>query len=230
MNKTLYICGDSFCSSDPEYGDNWVDLLTLSHPNINIINLSSVGASNYLIYLQVKHALSHNCDYLIYNATSSVRQEFSLGRDTTMQSDNIYRYWNAALPDNSKSMICSSWSTVDKHTANILTIKKIKIIQEFFKEMIDLPNLIEKNYIFILFTLQLLDSATNLTWAWSQGGFEHKSFTPTVSWDFSKYTTHECSINLWDDYDPALLRPYYHITDTKLIKSVYTQYAKMLNL
>lgn len=52
----------------------------------------------------------------------------------------------------------------------------------------------------------------------------------TVSWDFSKYTTHECSLNLWDDYNPALLRPYYHITDTKLIKSVYTQYAKMLNL
>jgi hypothetical protein len=230
MSKTLYICGDSFCSSDPKYGDNWVDLLTLSYPNINIINLSSVGASNYLIYLQVKHALAHNCDYLIYNATSSVRQEFSLNSDTLIQSDNVSRYWNAALPSNDKSMICASWNTVAKNTANILTIKKINIIQEFFKEAVDLPNLIEKNYIFILFTLQLLDSTPNLTWAWSQGGFEHKSFNPTVTWDFSKYILHECPINLWDEYDNTLIRPYYHITDTNLIENVYIQYAKMLNL
>ena len=228
MNKTLYICGDSFCSSDPEYGDNWVDILA-AHPDINIINLASPGASNYLIYLQVKYALSQDCDYLIYNATSSIRQEFALRSDISI-SDDISRYWSVTLPSDDKSMICTSWVTVDKLTTDIFTIEQINKIQEFFKEFVDIPNLIEKNYIFILYTLQLLDSTVGLTWAWNQGGFEHKSFNPAGNWDFSKYTTHECSINLWDDYNPALLRPYYHITDTKLIKSVYTQYTKMLNL
>jgi len=78
--KTLYICGDSFCSSDPEYGKNWSDLIAERCLNLEVVNLSSPGASNYLIYLQVKQALEKNCDYLIYHATSSIRQEFLINK------------------------------------------------------------------------------------------------------------------------------------------------------
>lgn len=230
MDKTLYICGDSFCSTDIEYGPAWHELLANQYPNLKIVNLSIPGASNYLIYLQVKEAIAHKCDYLIYHASSSTRQEFVLNHNDDFGRDSLDRYWNVCAPDSTKTLLCTSWNSITRNTENTFSSKDYSRIKDFFKRYIDLPVMIEKNYIFILHTLQLIESTPNLIWAWSRGGFEHHSFTTVDDWDFSKWAPYECSINLWDHYDPKLARPYYHVTDKKIINEVYKEYGNMLQL
>ena len=226
--KTLYICGDSFCSRDPEYGDNWVDMFNLAA--IDIINLSSPGASNYLIYLQVKEAILKNADYIIYQASSSIRNEFSI-KPTSLQKDELNRYWNVTAPADDASVVCCSWINPwgPKYNLTIFSSTDITQIQDFFVKNIDLTSLVEKNYIFILHTLQIL-TASNIPYAWSQGGFEHKMWESTNWWDFSAYKDHECKINLWDYYDSNVIRPYYHVTDKQILQDVCNEYINMLNL
>lgn len=226
--KRMYICGDSFCVDDPEYGKTWVNLLQESTSDLKVINLASSGASNYLIYLQVKKALAENCDYLIYNATSSIRQEFSIKHDS--RQDCVERYWNLNNNNrNTASMICSSWETVDRHNSHLIQKSQVKKINDFFKEFVDLPNLIEKNFVFIDYTLNLL-SSSNTAWAWTRGGFEHPSFGSTRPWNFDRYQTRECNINLWDYYVRGVVRPWFHVTDPEIHQKVCNHYQSLLNL
>lgn len=224
----LYICGDSFCVSDPEFGDNWVTLLTKKYPNLTIVNLASCGASNYLIYLQVKQALEENCNFLIYNATSSIRQEFSLRADNCV-SDNAKRYWNSNNQNKNTSMICGSWLGIDRHYKELIEVKQTNEIHTFFKNYVDLPNLIEKNFIFIAHTLSLLNSS-GINWAWSQGGFEHKNFSDNQYPEFNQYRSKECSTNLWDHYVQDQVRPWFHVTDFAVHQNVCKSYSDILQL
>jgi hypothetical protein len=227
--STVYICGDSFCIEDPAYGDNWVGLLKKKLPNTNVINLSVPGASNYLIYLQIKEALRCNCDYIIYHATSSIRQEFLIVNDGA-KIDSIQRYWHP-FQQTTQSMVSTSWLNPDGQTKDAFTNDQIVLIKTFFTELVDLPAMIEKNYIFINHTLAMLSQSQSLkNWIWSRGGFEHKSFNPNVNWDFSNYSQRECLINLWDKYDRHRIRPYYHVTDPSIHENACNQYIKMLQL
>mgnify|MGYP003345215135 CR=1 FL=1 len=229
MKQTLYICGDSFCTSDTEYGDNWSDMLAKSIPNLEVVNLSMVAASNYQIYLQVDHALKNNCDYLIYNATGSTRHEFSV-RPVELEPDSINRYINIINPTNVGEILCSSWVNVwDKDPVHF-TNKEISLIREFFTKFVDLSSMIEKNFIFIKYTLDLISKSNIKSWAWSQGGFEHPTFNPIKDWDFSNYRNNEIKINLWDYYDPTLPRPYFHVTDKDVLQKVCNYYIDMLQL
>lgn len=223
----LYICGDSFCTEDPEYGDSWVTILGQNNPGLQIINLASCGASNYLIYLQVKQALQDNCNYLIYNATSSIRQEFSVDVDNCI-SDDAKRYYNTNNPHNT-SMICGSWLGIDRHYKKIITSDQAKEIYSFYEKYVDLPNLIEKNFIFIVYTLELL-AKSQVQWAWSQGGFEHKNFSSVEYPEFDQYRSKECSVNLWNHYIQDQLRPWYHVTDIQVHQNVCKSYEEILNL
>lgn len=225
--KTLYICGDSFCSSDPEYGKNWSDLIAERCPGVEVINLSSPGASNYLIHLQVKLALEHGCSYLIYHATSSIRQEFLLD-DRQVYLDTIDRYWSPRDKEN-KSMVSNSWITPQRNT-EVFDSQELALIKEFFTRFVDLPSMIMKNYIFIAHTLSLINDSRLDNWIWNRGGFEHKKFQNSSQWDFSRYSQNESIINLWDDYDNSLWRPYFHITDQALLEKTCNYYINMLNL
>ena len=232
LKKTLYICGDSFCADDLEYGDNWHNLLVKQVANIDVVNLSIPGASNYLIYLQVKQALENDCDYLIYNATGSTRQEFTLC-STGMPPDNIDRYYNVLTPTKDKELLCLSWIQpfeLENHSSIPVSFDTDEI-KRFFMKYIDMSSVIEKNYIFIQQTLFMISSSKNiLNWAWSQGGFEHKKFKSVRDWNFSEYRKNECSINLWDYYDSKVRRPHYHITDKQILQDTCNQYIKMLQL
>jgi hypothetical protein len=244
MLQTLYICGDSFCTSDPKYGPSWVELLKERHTDIQIINLASPGASNYLIYKQVEYALSQPCDYLIYHATSSIRQEFSL-TSSNISGDNINRYWSPYDQKN-KTMICAPWSapwgntlSLDGKVEQLFSSDDLKVIKEFFTKFIDFNVLIEKNYIFIKATLDLIVSNKKLkNWIWSQGGFQHKNFNnfnnDDFKLDFSNYKKHQSTINLWDEYDAEQWRisrrPYHHITDLHIIQNLCNYYADVLQL
>jgi hypothetical protein len=225
MRKKLYICGDSFCGHDPDYSHSWVNEFTNRHPELEIHNLSSPAASNYLIYLQVKEALANNCNYIIYHATSSIRHEFVLTADNATK-DSYDRYWNVLAPI-AAPMVSISWPN-PHHTANqVINETTQKEMQEFFFKHVDLQSLIEKNYVFIQYTLSLL-SASDTRWLWSQGGFEHPAFGNVRSWGFDR--TNESTINLWDHYKPKVVRPYHHVNDTDIIKKVCDHYESMLNL
>lgn len=67
MSK-VYICGDSFAVSDPEYGLCWVDLLG------DVNNLAQVCATNSLISQQVDQAIGEHAKFIICLFTSSTRQ------------------------------------------------------------------------------------------------------------------------------------------------------------
>jgi hypothetical protein len=228
MNKSLYICGDSFCCLDPEYAKNWPELLLSKVNNINVVNLASPAASNYLIYLQVKHALDQKCDYIIYNATSSIRHEFILNKNMD-STDNMLRYWDLSNPDNNKSMISMSWLNPQNTASQVLNKKIIKQHAEYFTNYIDLPSMIEKNFIFINYTLELLNKS-NVIWAWNRGGFEHKNFKSTQHYNFSNWHEKESKINMWDYYDSSVIRPYYHVTNKQILQDVCNEYINMLNL
>ena len=223
----LYICGDSFCVPDPTYGQGWFDYFQQRHPNINITNLAISGASNYHIYLQVKCALEQGCDYLIYHATSSIRDEFRLIPDDESE-DSLARY---AIPDeDSKApMVCGSWINLHRHFQSVLSKKQLKIKDEFFTQFVDLPNLIEKNFIFILHTLKLLEDS-DTKWSWTQGGFEHKSFSSKEYFNFLPFRSKECHFNLWDYGDTSVLRPLFHVVDEEVNLAVSDSYSKLLNL
>ena len=223
----LYICGDSFCCNDFEYPGNWAELLTAT-AKVNVVNLASPAASNYLIYLQVKHALEQQCDYLIYNATSSIRHEFVL-RKNFDQQDHFARYWNLSKPNSDCSMVSISWPNPQNTASRLFDKQTIKSHSDYFNQHIDLPSLIEKNYIFIQHTLHLL-SNSKIKWAWNRGGFEHKNFGGTSDYDFSKWNKNESKINLWDYYNNTVTRPYYHITDKKVLQDTCDQYINMLQL
>lgn len=226
---TVYICGDSFSVSDPEYGPNWADLFVSQTKNCNVTNLALPGASNYLIYLQVKEALANNCDYLIYHATSSVRQEFTTSEDHCI-TDHVNRYYNSADQNSTGSMICGSWHDIGRHYKSKLSNNSINEIARFSAQYIDLPSSIEKNYIYIRYTLGLISDAKLKSWAWSRGGFEHPSFSKSSNWDFSRYTVNEARINLWDNADTKLPRPIYHVIDQTVHQNVCNQYIEMLKL
>ena len=229
----VFICGDSFCARDLEYdGMCWVDHLCQEWPEADIVTLASPAASNYLIYLQIKHALENKPDHIIYHATSSIRQEFRLHHDDA-QSDNHQRYWNAADPDPSATMLCTSWLNPQRNTQPVFSGRQAKKITEFFHQYIDMASLIEKNYIFIMYSLALLNSNSNKlrSWAWSRGGFEHKNFGGQLDWDFSEYHPRESEINLWDKFEPGqrLEKPLYHIIDENINRETAIYYRDILN-
>jgi hypothetical protein len=237
MIKTLYICGDSFCASDADYGESWTDLLIKRLPHIQVIRLASIAASNYLIALQVKEALAAGCNYLIYNATSSTRYEYSLRHDGAVV-DSISRYWH--VDDQvDKSVASHSWHSATNGTQDLL-IKKDGLIKDFFEQCVDFPSMIMKNYMLIDYTLKCIaEKMPETNWAWSRGGFEHPRFSQSAHpkfnpysshWDFSRYQANHCAINLWDDFDQLRRRPYFHVTGDEVKEKTCDHYIRMLGL
>jgi hypothetical protein len=224
--KTLYICGDSFCSTDPEYPGSWVETFQMQHPDLCVISLAIPGASNFQIYLQVKEALAQNCNYLIYHATSSIRHEF-LAHPLVSPQQGYKNYWDRTCPDELRQMVCTSWLTPENSL--ILDASQIKLIKTFFKKFINLDSEVEKNYLFIISTLNLINDSGVKNWLWSRGGFEHKNFKNAKSWLFD-FADREVDYNLWDYYDAQSTRPFYHISDVSVIETACKHYSNMLNL
>jgi hypothetical protein len=237
LRKTLYICGDSFCASDASYGESWVDQLTQRLPHVQVVRLASIAASNYLIALQVKEALEAGCDYLIYNATSSTRFEYSLRHDG-VPIDSTSRYWHVDDQVN-KSVTSHSWHSATNGTMDLL-IKKDNLIKEFFEQCVDFPSMIMKNYMLIDYTLKCIaEKMAPTTWAWSRGGFEHPRFSQSahpnfnpcsLHWDFARYQHNHCAMNLWDNFDQLQRRPYFHVTDADIKRKTCDHYIAMLGL
>lgn len=225
----IYICGDSFSVTDRNAGYTWVDLIQQKLPGHQIVNLASPGASNYLIYLQVKHAINSQCKHIIYQSTSSIRHEFAF-RDDYAKKDSYTRYHNPMVVNKDCSVACGSWHNLDKHHSAVLTKDDTDAIADVSMRFFDLTGAIEKNYIYIMHTLNIISNANLKSWAWNRGGFEHVNFKNSSIWDFSKFEQNEVDINLWDYYNNLLDTPVYHITDSTVHQTVCDRYITMLKL
>lgn len=80
--KTVYTCGCSFMSLDPYCGNirsflqMWAESKKFNH-----ISLARSGATNFLIRLQIEHAIEKHADFVIVGVTSSDRIDIPLRTD-----------------------------------------------------------------------------------------------------------------------------------------------------
>jgi hypothetical protein len=197
--KRIYICGDSFCVPDPEYGHCWVDILAQHR---TVINLAQVSATNLLISQQVDQAIAESADFVIVQGTSCTRSE-------TRFNGKVVPY---------------SFLTANTTTTKF-NDRQLCIIRDYYTEFFDLDLAIYHNQCIIQNTLQKLsDSGT--PFRFDQGGFEHVKFGAVHSDYFAKFGNHRSEINLWDYADTRDYRPYYHIRDAEVHQLVAQYYIK----
>jgi len=197
--KRVYVCGDSFCVSDPEYGQCWVDLLAQQR---TVINLAKVSATNLLISQQVDQAVEQSADFVIVQGTSCTRSE-------TKHNGQVVPY---------------SFLTANTATTKF-NDRQLRIIREYHTEFFDLDLAIYHNQCIIQNTLQkLLDSG--IPFRFDQGGFEHPDFGATQLEYFAKFNRYRSTINLWDYADTRDYRPYYHIRDAEVHQRIAQYYIK----
>ena len=196
--KQVYVCGDSFCVSDPDYGQCWVDLLAKQR---NVVNLAQVSSTNLLISRQVDQAIAESADFVIVQGTSCTRSE-------TRFDGQVVPY----------SFLTANTTTTKFNNRQLI------IIREYYTEFFDLDLAIYHNQCIIQNTLQkLLDSG--IPFRFDQGGFEHASYGGTGQY-FAQYTQYRSRYNLWDHADTRKFRPYYHVTDQQIHQWVAEYYAQ----
>lgn len=197
--KKVYICGDSFCVPDPDYGPCWVDHLCNDY---DIVNQSKVSATNLMISQMVDAAIQNQADFVIVQGTSCTRSQT--------------RHQGQTVP---YSFLTASTETTPFDS------RQLHIIKQYYTEFFDLDLAIYLNQCVIHHTLQkLLDSG--VPFRFDQGGFEHAKFGATNLDYFPKFYSYRSAINLWDHGDTQRFRPYYHITDSAVHRSVAQYYAK----
>ena len=197
--KQVYICGDSFCVPDPEYGACWVDLLAEQR---TVVNLAQVSATNLLISQQVDQAIAESADFVIVQGTSCTRSE-------TRHNGKVVPY---------------SFLTANTTTTKFNN-RQLNIMREYYTEFFDLDLAIYHNQCIIQNTLQkLMDSG--IPFRFDQGGFEHPKFEATRSDYFAKFNSYRSTINLWDHANTRDYRPYYHIRDAEVHYSIAQYYIK----
>lgn len=197
--KHVYVCGDSFCVPDPEYGVCWVDLLAQQR---TVTNLAQVSATNLLISQQVDQAIEQAADFVIVQGTSCTRSE-------TKHNGQVVPY----------SFLTASTTTTKFNN------RQLNIIREYYTEFFDLDLAIYHNQCIIQNTLQKL-ADSGIPFRFDQGGFEHTKFGATRSNYFAKFDRYRSEINLWDHADTRDYRPYYHIRDAQVHHRVAQYYIK----
>lgn len=196
--KTVYVCGDSFCVPDPEYGACWVDYI---EQKFRVVNLACLAATNLMISMQVDQAIQQQADFIIVQGTACTRSQ--LKRD------------NKIFPYSYHTM-----KTVD----HVLDKEQINLLKRYYVEFFDISIAIYENQCIIENTLQKLVNS-GINFLFDQGGFEHPSFGATAQY-FKQFDQYRSAINLWDYSRTRDYRPYYHITDPEIHRQVADYYIK----
>ena len=225
--KTVYICGDSYAVADPEYSaDYWVSLLHRQiQPNINVVNLGKICASNLQISLQIDQALHNHADYIIYLATSSSREDIQF-RHTAHAESLLHRYIDLTVPDHKSDLTSVSLSYLQN--SNIFSRSQVDFLTQYLAQYQPIELSVYKNQLFIDATLCKLQQS-KVPFIFDRGGFEHPSFCNTSTGYFTEYSQHFSKYNLWDFVAPGMpLRPYYHITDSAVHQIVADYYSEKI--
>lgn len=218
---TVYICGDSFGFSDAEYGPCWADRLA---KQTTVVNLCQVSASNFQIALQVQRAIEQRASYIIYLATSSVRQDAPLHDSKDKLLD---RYIDITKPDPTKTV--TSYSVTSLNDTTPFTETQLALLKLYHTQFFDLDIAIHQNELLIEGTLSKL-VASGIPFTFDQGGFEHPKFADAKNKYFETYADYRSEICLWDYVDKLLVhRPYYHIDDQLIHEEIAEYYYKLIN-
>lgn len=209
----IYICGDSFAYPDPEYGPNWADLLAQRLP---VVNSSRVCASNVQIASQVDWAIAQDADYIIYMATSSVRQDVQLKQP---KLGALHTRW-CDITDPGKEQDIVSYSVNSLDSTTLFNATQLSLLRHYTLEFFNLDVAIYQNELIIEGTLARL-SRSGIPYSFSQGGFELGRSC------FDNYTHSE--INLWTQVNNKSFRPYYHITDSAVHQRTADYYYSLIN-
>lgn len=218
--KSIYICGDSFGSTDPEYGNYcWVDVLTQQlDKQATVTNLSMVNASNLVISLQVDRAIAAKPDFIICLCTSSVRTASVIAPDNSELLDRFYN----------KTLVSYSIATVDER-APALGRDQVNRIKAYHAEFFDLDLSIYESQCIIENTLHKLVNS-GISFRYDQGGFEHPRFGGKINYYFKEFQRYCSQYNLWDYALVNQYRPYFHITDPAVHQMIAEYYIKQLDL
>lgn len=217
--KTVYICGDSFASTDADYpGVSWTEQLA-TMIDARIVNLSFVAASNLLISIQVERAIQQQADYIICLGTTVTREELKLPNNQ-QHTDLLDRFWSFQNDSNQdKDLMSYSWLTIENYPVDQTLVRK------FHTQYFDLDLAIYRNRCIIENTLQKLTDS-GIPFMFDQGGFEHQSFGGVASNYFAKYKNNISAINLWDfAVGKKNLKPYFHFTDPATHLPIAKYYA-----
>jgi len=164
LTTSVYICGDSFCTSDPEYPEitPWHELI----PNAKTLGRNC--ASNLLISQQVNQAINANADYIIVSFTSSLRSEI---------------LWNDEVTP-------FSWLSLDSTTP--FDKETLASLKQLF-DKVDLNTEIVRNKLIIDATLTMLVES-KISFLFDQGGFEHSSYNGVGNYfeRYEKYRSKYC--------------------------------------
>jgi hypothetical protein len=225
--KKVYICGDSFGCSDPDYpGSSWSEQLNnFLSPDIKIINLSRVCASNLLINLQVEQAIEQNADYVIFMGTSVLRDEVKFSTVDNKQHLLINRFVDITSKNNTLNQDLISYTMLNINTDFLSNFSGVLKEYSILK---DIDLLIYKDKCIIENTLQkLVDS--NIPFVFDQGGFEHPLYGKPVKKYFQKFKNYFSKLNLWDYASVRNFRPYHHIVDETIIKEITEYHSELIN-
>jgi hypothetical protein len=224
---TVYICGDSFGCSDTEYGPGWVDKLAKKlQGETDIVNLSRVCASNTQIGLQVEHAISQQAKYIIYLATSSVRDDVLLNSIETT-NNLLDRFVDITNPDDTKNL--TSYSVQSLNDTTLFDATQLTMLKQYHSAFFDLDVAIYRNELIIEGVLSKL-CTSGIPFKFDQGGFEHPSFSNSKKNYFTAYSKYRSEICVWDYVTKNLKhRPYYHIDDQLIHEEIANYYYNLIN-
>lgn len=213
--KTVYVCGDSFSTPDPEYGPMWVELLqTRLGTDYTVVNKSTVSASNLLIAVQVDHAIKNLADYIIVLATTCTRNQVLVQAPTRQDlmtrfdrkeliSYSVFRTYRSALGDADRQQV-----------------------HNFHRRYDDLELNIFRDYMILLGTLHRL-TQSGIPFQFDQGGFEHPRFGGRGGY-FEEFNSVVSRYNAWDYSTTVDERPYYHIQDATIHELLADYYAEQI--
>lgn len=194
----VYVCGDSFCVSDADYGPCWVDYLAQHR---TVINLAQVAATNLMISMQVDQAITESADFIIVQGTACTRSQ-------TRVDGRIVPF---------------SYHTASK-TTTPFNAAQLAALKNYYTEFFDLDIAIYENKCIIENTLTKLVNS-KIPFLFDQGGFEHASFGSVIKY-FTQFDQYRSKINLWNYARTREYRPYYHITDDAVHRQVAEYYIK----
>lgn len=188
----ILICGDSFAITDPAYpGLHWSEQILNHSSSVEVCNLSSGGASNAMIAMQLLQGLKLNPDAVLFSFTTEGRYE--MDRDVNAMPQAITAQELANF-QKQRWITNSFLDTADQDKLAAIDKWRITAASESFEWL--------KDYFLIAFCLQTV-VVNNLKFAYSLGGFEYKRDwhqnlrANLIENIIADYQSHEISINLW---------------------------------
>jgi hypothetical protein len=215
--KHIYICGDSFAVADPEYGASWPELLAdLLIDQAQVVNLSSVAASNLLINIQANLAVQL-ADYIIVMGTAVTRAEVAV-QPVDAKLTLLERFQRNDLV---------AYSILRPYRSHLNTQQQ-QLVRQYHTEFFDLDLAIHRDHAIISNTLDIIERSGR-PYLFDQGGFEHPRFGGTQEY-FAQ--ARRSQINLWDLGTTQDERPYYHVKEPaaheRIARYYYTEITKHL--